>query len=427
MRFSLLSGLLLCGLSAAAQAPLVKLGSVGLPSYGTELVVNGTTAYVLTASAGQQSLRVYDVSTPAAPQLQSTLALPAYGFFPPLPPRHAAYSNGRLLVSSYPTTTTLPPSMTTWLLDVSNPTRPSVITTGFANGSTELFVALSGNYRYQLLDNSSLLYVYDTSSSSPRTVNLPYSLSSILGLTANGNTVYVQYGNGTFATIDITTPGAPVSSAGTMAGTIGAASGTLGAGLAQPAHANSVPGNALRVYSLSNPLQPALVRSLPGNNGTRVAAGGQSVFTMGATNPYLPAAPSSAEPLRGYFFPAGGGAPVAAIDTSASSQGANALAVVSNRAYVLTDASLSIYAFPATVTATRAAARPPLPLYPNPAQGALFLPQLAPGTPIAVYDATGRCCLRAAQPAQGPLDIRALPAGLYQVHAGPATSKLVVE
>ncbi|RZK25485.1 MAG: T9SS type A sorting domain-containing protein, partial [Hymenobacter sp.] len=117
--------------------------------------------------------------------------------------------------------------------------------------------------------------------------------------------------------------------------------------------------------------------------------------------------------------------PVAAVTTD--TQGANALAVANNLAYVLTDTELRIYAFPTTVTATRDAALAALPLYPNPAHGQLRLPQLALGAPVAIYDALGRVCLDIKLPASGTLDISALPAGLYHVRTASATSKLVVE
>lgn len=45
IRYFLLSSLLLLGTFATqAQTALTKLGSVAVPSYGTELVVEGTTA-----------------------------------------------------------------------------------------------------------------------------------------------------------------------------------------------------------------------------------------------------------------------------------------------------------------------------------------------------------------------------------------------
>jgi exosortase/archaeosortase len=47
---------LLVVLSAQAQTSLTELGSVTVPGYGTELLVNGTTAYVFTAVTGAQCL-----------------------------------------------------------------------------------------------------------------------------------------------------------------------------------------------------------------------------------------------------------------------------------------------------------------------------------------------------------------------------------
>jgi hypothetical protein len=158
-----------------------------------------------------------------------------------------------------------------------------------------------------------------------------------------------------------------------------------------------------------------------------VVAGTNSVFTMGLTSPYLVAAATSTEPLRGYSLPASGaGAPLEAV--ALGTEGANALAVVGNTAYVLTDTNLAIYSFPGLVTAARRAAAPTaLLIYPNPARDRLSLPHLAPGSPIVIYDGTGRACLQQALPTSRTLDIRALPAGLYHVRVGAATSQLVVE
>lgn len=435
MRFRyvfLAAALLTSGLRVQAQAALTKLGSVAIPSYGTEVAVSGTTAYVLTASTGQQNLRVYDVSTPATPQLLSTLALPTPAYAPSLPFRHAVLSNGTLYVSSFPTNLTTPHSVLVWAINVNNPASPSLIAQVQPAGGDELFLAASGDYFYTVFDNATTLYVYDRTQVSNgyfaawRSVALPYSLSGITSLSLSGNTAYIQYTNGTFATLDLTTASTPVSSAGTLPGSLSAASGALGFGLAQPAYAGSVPSNTLRFYSLSTPLRPTLVSSQAGSYGTRLAAGGQSVFTVGATSPFLNAAASSSEPLRGYYVPTSGSAPVTAFD--ATTQGANALAVANNVAYILTDASFSIYAFPTTVTAAKAAtALAPLPLYPNPAHGKLNLPKLAPGAPVTIYDVAGRSCLQALLPTSGTLDISALPAGLYQVRTGTSSSKLLVD
>lgn len=429
----LIAGLLLVGtLTARAQATLTKLSNVAVPSIGTELAVSGTTAYVFTANASQQQLLIYDVSTPAAPQLTSTLTLPPAPGLPPLPFRHAVVSNGTLYASSYPTVATTPSSQTTLAIDVRNPTSPSVVGVVLSVGGNERFLAASGDYLYTVPDNNNVLAVYNRAQlSGPylsllQTVNLPYSLSGILSLSRSGNTLYVQYGNGVFATVDITNPANPVSSAGTTPGVVSAAAGPLGAGLVQPLYAGSVPSNTLRLYSLSNPLQPALSYNLPGSYGTRVAVSGQGVFTVGATSPYLPAVASSSQPLRGYYVPTNGTAPVAAVD--ATSQGANALVAANNLAYVLTDASLSIYAFPATVLATHSAASPAaLIIYPNPASGTVHLPQLTPGAAITIYDIAGRSCLLATLPASGKLNISALPAGLYQVRTGTSVSKLLID
>ena len=259
-----------------------------------------------------------------------------------------------------------------------------------------------------------------------RTIDLPYSLSGIVGFSLTSTTAYVQYANGVFATLDVRNAALPVSSPGTTPGTITAASGTLAAGLAQPVYAGSVPSNTLRFYSLNSPLQPSLLRAQAGSYGTQVAVGGQTVFTCGETIPFISAVPSSAEPLRGYFLASGGSAPLEAV--AADTHGANALVAVNNMAYVLTDTEFSIYALPATVTATRgASALAPLALYPNPASRTVQLTQATPGSSVAVYDLTGRMCLQAKLPVSGTLDVSALSAGLYQVRTGTAVGKLTIQ
>jgi hypothetical protein len=434
LRYLLLCGWLLSGFNSRAQAALTKLGSIVVPSYGTELVVSGTTAYVFTASAGQQGVRIYDVSTPAAPRLLSTLALPNATNLSPLPPRHAVVSNGMLCVTSYHTNLTTPHFAALWTIDVRDPANPSVRSADGVVGEED-FVAASGDYFYVLPDDRNQVLVYNrTPVTGPgysylypeRTIDLPYSLSGIIGVSFTGTTAYVQYANGVFATLDMRNAAQPVSSPGTTPGTITAVSGTLAAGLAQPVYAGSVPSNTLRFYSLNTPLQPALLRSQAGSYGTQVAVGTQHVFTCGKTSPFVSAVPSSAEPLRGYFLASSGSAPLEAMATDTN--GANALVAANNMAYVLTDTEFSIYAFPATVTATRGAATlAPLALYPNPATRTVQVIQATAGSSVAVYDLTGRICLQAKLPPSGTLDVSALSAGLYQVRTDTAVGKLTIQ
>ncbi len=436
LRYLLFSTWLLSGFSSQAQATLTKLSSVAVPSYGTELVVSGTTAYVLTASAGQHGLRVYDVSTPATPRLLSTLALPRALGTAALPPRHAVVNNGVLFVVSYPTNASIPATIVLWSIDVSNPASPSVRTTGGSTGGSETFVAASGNYLYVVPNNLSEVQVYNRTpylfQNNPplltleRKVDLPYSLSGIIGVKTSGTAAYVQYANNAFVTLNLSDAAQPVSSPGTTPGTITAADGSLAAGLAQPVYAGSIPSNTLHFYSLSNPLQPTLIRSQAGNYGTRVAVSGQSVFTCGETSPFIAAVPSSSEPLRGYLLTANGASSVEAVATG--TQGSNALVAANGMAYVLTDTELSIYAFPNTVTSTRGASTlAPLALYPNPASRTVRLAQAAPGSSVAIYDLTGRICLETRLPPSGTLDVSALSSGLYHVRTGAAVGKLTIQ
>lgn len=331
-------------------------------------------------------------------------------------------SNGLLCATSYHSNLTTPHFGALWTVDVRNPASPVVRTTDIVVGEED-FIAATGNYIYVVPDDRNQAYVYNrtpvvsssglTYLSLERTIDLPYSLSGIIGLSLTGTTAYVQYANAVFATLDVRNPAQPISSPGTMPGTIRAASGALAAGLAQSVYAGSLPSNTLRFYSLSNALQPALVQSRAGNYGTRVAAGAQTVFTCGETSPFISAAPSSTEPLRGYFLASSSSTPLEAVATG--TQGANALAAANNMAYVLTDNELSIYAFPATVTATRGAATlAPLALYPNPTRRTVQLGQAIAGSSVAVYDLTGRLCLQAKLPPSGTLDVSDLPVGLRE-------------
>jgi hypothetical protein len=343
-------------------------------------------------------------------------------------------NDGLLCVTSYNSPLSTPHFSALWTIDVSNPASPSVRTTSGVVGEED-FVAATGEYVYVVAADRNQLYVYNrnpvissgyTYLTQERTIDLPYSLSGIIGLSLTGTTAYVQYANGVFATLDVRNAAQPVSSPGTTPGTITSASGTLAAGLAQPVYTGSVPSNTLRFYSLSSPLQPTLMRSQAGSYGTRVAVGGQIVFTCGETSPFISAAPSSPEPLRGYFLASNGSAPLEAV--AADTHGANALVTANNMAYVLTDTELSIYAFPATVTATRGViALAPLAFYPNPASHTVQLIQGTPGSSVTVYDLTGRLCLQAKLPVNGTLDVSTLSAGLYQVHAGTAIGKLTIQ
>jgi hypothetical protein len=87
----------------------------------------------------------------------------------------------------------------------------------------------------------------------------------------------------------------------------------------------------------------------------------------------------------------------------------------------------------ALATGNQAAASvPALALYPNPAHATatLSLPATATSRSVQVLDALGRTLRRQMLPAHAAtavLDLRGLPAGVYVVRCGAATTPLVVE
>lgn len=85
----------------------------------------------------------------------------------------------------------------------------------------------------------------------------------------------------------------------------------------------------------------------------------------------------------------------------------------------LTDLALS--------TRAAAAARS-FSVYPNPSRAAATVAGLPAGTPVALYDACGRCVARHTVPLVGPLLLPTqLPSGLYMVRAGAYAQPLLVE
>lgn len=75
-----------------------------------------------------------------------------------------------------------------------------------------------------------------------------------------------------------------------------------------------------------------------------------------------------------------------------------------------------------------AAATPAFSLFPNPSRTATTVAGLPAGTPVALYDARGRCVSSHTVPATGTLQLpTVLPAGLYMVRAGLRAQPLLVE
>lgn len=85
---------------------------------------------------------------------------------------------------------------------------------------------------------------------------------------------------------------------------------------------------------------------------------------------------------------------------------------------------------PVRTVAVPAGRSPQLQVWPNPAHGSFTVGGAAPGQPVELLDLAGRILLRAALPAEGPLQLT-LPAGLapglYVVRSGSQSRRLAVE
>ncbi|RZJ91532.1 MAG: T9SS type A sorting domain-containing protein [Hymenobacter sp.] len=265
--------------------------------------------------------------------------------------------------------------------------------------------------------DSNLVFVGSLSTPTPPT-----------NLVTHAGTLYVTRGNSSVTTYNLSTPAAPTLIGSSAPASIQTVSGTRAYGVVS-ADGTTVPITSLRGYDVTaaSRMAPVAVTNSP-LLGTMVTAtsGGRAVFTTGDANPtFNPPNTGRQLPLLAYDFTTPSQPKLVGQDNMIL--GAYAIASSGDYAYLATGISVQVYTLSGLPLATRTATPAALPFYPNPAHGILTLPQLAPATPVTIFNALGQVCLDSSLPASGLLDISTLPAGLYQVRAGHAASKLIVE
>jgi hypothetical protein len=265
--------------------------------------------------------------------------------------------------------------------------------------ATETLVGVANNQNSTLgIYDSNLGLLASISTSSPAT-----------GLAMSGTTAYLQRGS-SVDVYNLANATAPVRST-TFSGNIMATSGTLAFGLN---------GATLLVYDISSPLLPVLKGSTTTNGGTLLAASGNRVYTTGV---YAPIGGSTNQ-LQAFDV----STPTAPrlLATAASGSTATALAVSGDAAYLVDGTTFQVYALAGLLAAT-APASATYGLYPNPAHGTLTVRSAPVATPVSIYDAVGKLHLQTSVPATGTLDISPLPKGMYLVHLGTATQRLLID
>jgi hypothetical protein len=403
--------------TAQAQV-LTQLSRTSILNGGVVIAANATRAYAFTQRT-PLTILTYDVSIPTAP-----VGLANTTFNNNTVASACALVGTTLYSTSLPSTTT--PATTTLLaFDVSTAT-PRLLKT-VTLSADKVLLAASGSVLCALTSSSTSsltnLLLFSNELTQLSSTSLP---SAAIALTAGPQTAYVQYVNSTaFIAVDLTTPTAPLVRP-SQPGSIGATNGQLAYGLQDPTQSTTAtsPDNTLTVYDVSSPLAPRALRTTTGQIGRTLVAGTTGVFTLRTNPTYAPANPSRF-PLRAYAASLSAPTPVASNEVDIPFYTSQAVAS-GTTLYVIDGVSMNIYSLSGTPLATRAATLP-APAYPNPTHGTLHLPHLTPGTAITITDALGRPSLQAALPASGTLDLSALPAGLYLVRAGEATTKLIVE
>jgi hypothetical protein len=415
---ALTAGFLLLAAAAHAQT-LSYVGTFG-GATSLSVAVSGNMAYVpdFSATTGG-ALTLFNVSNPALP-----LAVGSVNTGLPVPGRVMAVGGNTVYMVSYAFGYQLPASSWLSAINVSNPNAP-VPSARILLPPPPVYLAASGSYVYVASASAPVVNIYDGNLAFVGSVN---TLTPPTNLLVNAGTLYVTRSNIVTTYNLATTPTAPTLIGSSAPASIQAVSGTRAYGVV-PADGTTVPITSLRGYDVTSTSRMAPL-SVVNNSaiGPMVTAtsGGRVVFTTGDANPtFNPPNTGSQFPLLAYNFTNPSQPTLAGQDNTIS--GAYAIASNGDYAYLATGIGVQIYTLSGLPLATRPAAPTALPLYPNPAHGTLTLPRLAPATPVTISDALGRVCLATPAPAGGILDINALPAGLYQVRAGTAVSKLVVE
>lgn len=209
-------------------------------SNGRDLTVVGSTLYMADCTAG---LRIFDISTPAAPVQRSLTAMPG-----------AACAVAVAVTNNF---AYLAAGTSIYPFNVSNPSSP-VAATPVALGVSHL--AASGNRLYGIdLNNFRMLDV--TTPSTPVLLNTSSSFGA-QGVAAVSNRAFLTVPTAGLYILDVTTT--PPTTVTNLYGVFSADSGVGGAGAIAAVGA----GNSLKVVNATSPTQPVLANSFTVANTT---------------------------------------------------------------------------------------------------------------------------------------------------------------
>lgn len=383
------------------------------------LTASGTTLFVANDNPAK-TLQLYDISTPAAPRLLSSTASTLVH-----PARRVSVSSNTAYVASYAYAPTTLTDVQLAAFDVSNPTAPVLRKTVAVNLPPPLNIVARGEFVYVASGfsngNSSGLQVFNNNLDFVGSVSI--GTGAVANLTVNGPALYVKQGTST-GIYDLSAPAAPTFKSGT-ASSIQAINGRVGYGMYWPTQGNQP--NVILTSDVSDPLNPVLMANAEGGFGTQlgVLASGRVLFTVGDGNFNNPPSMTSQLPLRALDMSIPS-VPVQ-IGADLNAQGAFSLATSGNYAYAATLNRVYIYTVNGVITATRTKDQAALNLYPTPAHGLLTITKAPLAASVAIYDLTGRLCLETSLPANGTIDIHALPTGLYVARIGDVARQLIVE
>jgi hypothetical protein len=236
-------------------------GSIATGNNPYSVAVSGSFAYVVNANSN--TLQVFNISNPAAPMLAGSVATGGN-------PRSVAVSGSFAYVVNAE-------SNTLQIFDISNPAA-STPAGSVATGTNPFSVTVSGSFAY-VVGLSNTLQVFNISNpaeptlaGSVATESQPYSVA------VSGSFVYlVNYFSSTMQIFDISNPAAP-----TLAGSVATESQPYSVSVSGSfAYVVNQDSNTLQRFNISNPAAPTLARSVAtGNAPTSVAVSGSFVYLV---------------------------------------------------------------------------------------------------------------------------------------------------
>ncbi|MCB9168881.1 MAG: beta-propeller fold lactonase family protein [Flavobacteriales bacterium] len=229
------------------------------------VAVSGNYAYVM--NLDDNTMVVFDISDPASPSLNATIATGSY------PVSVAVSGNHAYVVNAY--------SNTMMVFDISNPAAPSLSAT-IATGTIPASVAVSGNYAYVVNFNGNNMMVFDISDPAAPSLNATIATGSYpASVSVSGNYAYVvNDGSKTMMVFDISNPASPSLSA-----TITTGSGHPAAVAVSGDYAyvlTNISDNMM-VFNISDPAAPSLNATIAtGSNPTSVSVSGNYAYVVNA-------------------------------------------------------------------------------------------------------------------------------------------------